>query len=810
MTKQEIKNVVSGLPLEHFSDVTDTSAAPNGKILKKVAGVWTAADETGGGGATSLETGTAPTEVGTLLAETFPGVALSGTNWTGGLPTGATVNDKLIIASGLSDWTRFIKLSKLYLYEKADWVFDFKAVTKAAGDGWGLHQDTTTFLTLYSASIYLKVDLSNGSDSGRVSMGSTTASNEYGYAQALAFNAGDDLRLTIHRTPWKTVTILENITTPANSKAFGEFDLQQWGTQGYVRLTFLGGQQEFTSVNISSRMTKYNLTKGVVFMGDSITNGSGASTVDRRWTDILMRSQQHLFENVGVGSWTSSTMAFGSRTTEVLTPILPKYVVINYGYNDHAQIVSLATYNANLTTIANEAIALGCTVIFVSPFPNLTSNSASYATEMQSVATALGCKYIDIRTVTTVGVLANPDYIYDSVHPNDLGHDVIGNETEKQAPELYRDIFTDINNDDIVAHNIPVGFSNDDIATFDVYGKLRRASRKSVVGQFIRLQTSGLYQQQVGGFNISGSFITGTGSTWQQKSNDGLRIGFNNGVNDTLGCNIDINNSGSGGVGYPQAWINWNSSVANISIQAYSNKAGIGSPNIAGSYNTLINSISAVSGTRNVSIGNRLFGVTSGNDNFSAGEGALKGVTTLSGNIEISVDGSGPSTNRQNSISFGYPNYAFNNDPIQSGDISFCTGPTAPKFWFNGRATGFDVIMNCSGTAGNNIAGPTWYFRGGRGTGNAAEGDIVHQLSVPGVSGTALHSTYAEKFRIRPAGVLVTGEMEATTTIKTASPGAGNASWKLGTLITAAVTADTTRYLEVEVAGVVYKVIVSS
>ncbi len=44
-----ISNPISAL--EDLSDVTGTTAAADGKILKKVGGVWTAADETGGGGA---------------------------------------------------------------------------------------------------------------------------------------------------------------------------------------------------------------------------------------------------------------------------------------------------------------------------------------------------------------------------------------------------------------------------------------------------------------------------------------------------------------------------------------------------------------------------------------------------------------------------------------------------------------------------------------------------------------------------------------------------------------------------------------
>lgn len=55
----------------------------------------------------------------------------------------------------------------------------------------------------------------------------------------------------------------------------------------------------------------------------------------------------------------------------------------------------------------------------------------------------------------------------------------------------------------------------------------------------------------------------------------------------------------------------------------------------------------------------------------------------------------------------------------------------------------------------------------------------------------------------------VAGTFKATS-LKTADPGAGAGVWKLGTLVTAAVTADTTRYLQVDVGGVLYKVIIST
>lgn len=56
----------------------------------------------------------------------------------------------------------------------------------------------------------------------------------------------------------------------------------------------------------------------------------------------------------------------------------------------------------------------------------------------------------------------------------------------------------------------------------------------------------------------------------------------------------------------------------------------------------------------------------------------------------------------------------------------------------------------------------------------------------------------------------VSGNTIHAGSITTGDPGAGTAAWKLGTLVTAVVTPDTTRYLQVNVAGTIYKVIVSS
>ncbi len=58
---------------------------------------------------------------------------------------------------------------------------------------------------------------------------------------------------------------------------------------------------------------------------------------------------------------------------------------------------------------------------------------------------------------------------------------------------------------------------------------------------------------------------------------------------------------------------------------------------------------------------------------------------------------------------------------------------------------------------------------------------------------------------------LFTGAITGTTTIATGAPAGSTAGlWKLGALETAVVTPDTTRYVALDIGGVVYKLIVST
>jgi hypothetical protein len=409
------------------------------------------------------------------------------------------------------------------------------------------------------------------------------------------------------------------------------------------------------------------------------------------------------------------------------------------------------------------------------------------------------------------GTAPNQNYIADGIHYNNLGQKVWAEAAAKQVPELYADIFSDINNGDVVTHNLPLGLSNDDLVTIDVYGKHRRTSRKNVTDNLIRLQPT-LYETQSGSAAISGDFVNG--GFVQQKSNSGLRIGFNNGAYDNNGTNIIVTNAGVGGTGFPQLFNNVTGGgniilFAGANAVAKANSAGqiSGVGNIA--INTTLGNSSNWAGDGNIQISSKNTFFTTAQRNIGIGEESGGALTTGSFHIALTnrLNYNGPGTagwcanNAEGTIILGTPWDYTGAETLASGEVVISSYSRGSRIYNFGPKGGIatNVIWRPGYTGGTNTAGYDLIIQGSRGVGNVGGGPIIFQIAQAGASGSAANSSFTEKFRITNAG------------IKTEQPSASGAGdWKLGKLVTAAVTADTTRYVEVSVDGVVYKLIVAA
>jgi len=769
-----------------ISDGTPTSITGAEKVpIGTGTGKTTTTTQTIANLAAKLNQGTVYTEVGTLLDDTFPGVTLNSTNWSGGtLPTGATVNNKLIIASGANDWSRVIKLVKIYPHERETFEIYFKAVTKNSGDAWGITQNPTLLL-FFNIPLYMKFDQGTGATSGMFSMGTTTAANEYGYSQPVTFAAGDQLKLTIQKKQGKTITQIQNLTTPTNPIAYGEFNVQMTSTGGQNWLSFLGGQQEFTEFKITSNERNFGSNSGVVAIGDSQLAGVGNTDPAFRWLNVLMRGETNLFVNLGISSWLTGTFS-ASLVTEFLTGINGKYLIITTGYNDAAQGTSTGTYQTNLQTIATTAQGMGYTVVFVSLVPAVSPaiDSTPYDTAMSAAATATSSHFINVRSALATGVNLNVNYASsDQVHINDAGCLVMANTIKVVAPDLYSQLMADFNTFDVRLYNLPFDNSSTSPIGIDHLGKVYRMDPSRYLNQNSPLlQSTTLSQQtlniQTGSLGISGKLSIGDDFFQKNTTSQGLRINFNNGVNNTVGSNIIITNSGVSGTGTTPAFPNV-SGLRNIYFEATSLKAGgFDGAIISGNDNLLINSQIATTLTANgntvINVGSNGSALTGGASNIFVGKDAGKAVANGTKNIHlITANQSGisfPST-LASSMIFGEMSTL---DTWQNNDVSWSTGEsaTAANFWFGGRETGATATftLNIAAKTGTNVTGSTGIIRAARGTGTGESGTLDIQFSTPIGSGSTLHSAFTSTLLLSRLSATFGGTIKPVAGTTTLAP----------------------------------------
>lgn len=114
------------------------------------------------------------------------------------------------------------------------------------------------------------------------------------------------------------------------------------------------------------------------------------------------------------------------------------------------------------------------------------------------------------------------------------------------------------------------------------------------------------------------------------------------------------------------------------------------------------------------------------------------------------------------------------------------------------------VTLNATGGSGTNVAGAPLRIAGGKGTGTGVGGKVVIATAPAGASGTS-QNALVDRAEWDSTGLLFT-----YGGLKTADPGAGAGTWKLGTFVAGAVTLDTANYVEVDIGGTIRKLLVST
>lgn len=215
-------------------------------------------------------------------------------------------------------------------------------------------------------------------------------------------------------------------------------------------------------------------------------------------------------------------------------------------------------------------------------------------------------------------------------------------------------------------------------------------------------------------------------------------------------------------------------------------------------------------GGNNVGIGRHaLSNNVGGAGNIAIGSNALLSQTTSDGNVAIGQ-------NTLLGLTTGWKNVAIGDDTMDND--------TAAIGSYN-VAVGTNVMDNGYDVGDSNIAiGP--FINNGGGALLSGNTLIGSSLNCTGIANTIV---IASSLDVNVSNVVVIGKdsqniilgtpypfagdngarLQILGDFTTADPGAGVGKWKVGKLVTAAVTPDTTRYVQVAIDGVIYKLIVS-
>lgn len=358
----------------------------------------------------SFASGSMPTDLSTTLVNTTDYNIASGLN----IIQGSNTYSKYLqygVTFSITRWTQEVM------------IIPSEINSSSLGVALGIHSDNADILTFYATAC-----LDNTANKGKIlfyqGQGAQVLATS---AIGLAFSVNDVLKLTLERidnvftaflynTTLSTSIMLSftyetDITLGANGRLIPD--------TGTLRLCLLGGASKITNYTIKNQ----GFINGLVFIGDSITAGYGASnfynsyikniSLNRNWDAVC-----------GVGA----TSATGINALPQLTSQnMPKIAVIYLGVNDCQNGVSTAVYKSNLTTIINALIEINCDVYLITPTPLINFNSSAYASACIDVAISNNVDYLDVYSLMKNSFDYKIQEIYtdDLTHPNDLGHSIL-------------------------------------------------------------------------------------------------------------------------------------------------------------------------------------------------------------------------------------------------------------------------------------------------------------------------------------------------------------------------------------------------
>lgn len=167
----------------------------------------------------------------------------------------------------------------------------------------------------------------------------------------------------------------------------------------------------------------------IIAFGDSLVAGYGSND-NGGFVSILSKDLGEPIVNLGVdGDTTSQALARVSG----LDAYHPKAVIVLVGGNDYLHKKDMAKAFANLGSIITDMQKRGAVVVLVGVRVNY------YVGNFDRQYEQLVAKYKVAYVPDALdGVIGNPKYMYDSIHPNDAGYQILASRIEPALQSVLK------------------------------------------------------------------------------------------------------------------------------------------------------------------------------------------------------------------------------------------------------------------------------------------------------------------------------------------------------------------------------------
>lgn len=760
-------------------------------------------NSSGGGSADStyqtIEIGTDYTRIGTVLNESFTGGSIPA-GWSAGGNIGQSYTGSKLTVTGATYWgapstnnnTAPWLSAMQYDTERMIWEkyrFEMYVVptTASAGGIVAVTHGSNGFT--YTSRPTVAWDLGNGTNSGRSAVGTdsiTVFTNANDSTSKMSWSVNDSLILYFEKDGWNVTHGIVNKTT--GKKTITKTGVNWNGIGGRTNLVFLNGTYVVTNVNVDVK----DRVGGVWVAGHSRASGSGATTEQRRYANLLFNSNYKYFGVTGFPGISAKRFDEAGITSTIITRAQPEKVIIDLGSNDLADFgLTPAQAKVFVDSIGSQLDRATATdIVIIGQFPS-SAAVVVLNDSLSSLSTQRGWTFVPVPTELTLGSgLVNPRYSNDGVHYNDSGQVIIAQKTTAKAGFKLHDAIAADTIQRIKFHGVPnVNFKNGwRVAVLDNEGNLATTANEfPTPAQYIQnkytansvteeIQTVAQENTKI---HISGPVETD--SVLIINNANGLRLGFNaNGL--TTRRNIEMTNVGAtGGYDFPQGWSTFDINSTRNFIAQMSSVPGSGAYTFTNSSDNVIfgtaGTATALNGANNnlaLNVGAG-FSLTTGDLNIGLGKDALRGVTTGNSNFHAILYNPGAASfataSLTNTVIIGDIE-GEGQDPTQSGDISISNGFVGrdQNFWWGMRGCTNPIYFNAAAIySGTNVNGNIWYQRASRGRGTGVGGLIKFQSWNAGSTGTTLNSSASDELDIENKKIVVYNRFQTSTGANVAS-----------------------------------------